>query len=271
MRSFGRVGAGWWAAPSPALAHKLRGGGRIRSRSGWRRREGARPLRARKPRPPPPKLLGEVGVGWIVDRRRASDCARWRPPSRPSPTNCVGEGERQESRRSGIEFSPSPATAGEGAGGRGLRRAPVRSMPTSLDPGGTAGPAGHEGASVRDRTLPSPRGTSGEGPGEGPCVGCSSMPFVEPRTAGVPPPAVLGEVARRRAGGGAGLAPWAGGFGYKRVRPRGDESPRGRWYCNSDRFGQNTLPSRSPRHTASSSASSRTSTTSSTGAGTFCE
>jgi hypothetical protein len=32
LERFRESGAGWWAGPSPALPHKLRGGGRIRSR-----------------------------------------------------------------------------------------------------------------------------------------------------------------------------------------------------------------------------------------------
>ncbi len=39
---------------------------------------------------------------------------RGRPPPRPSPANCAGEGVRQRRRGNAVEFSPSPATAGEG-------------------------------------------------------------------------------------------------------------------------------------------------------------
>src|SRR5688500_1861511 len=45
-----------------------------------------RPLRARKPRQPPPKLLGEVGVAdGIETRRNTSSCVRHGPLS-PGPS-----------------------------------------------------------------------------------------------------------------------------------------------------------------------------------------
>ena len=48
---------------------------------------------------PPPKLprncRGRLGWGRIRARRLASICVRGRPPPRPSPANCAGEGERQ--------------------------------------------------------------------------------------------------------------------------------------------------------------------------------
>src|SRR5687767_13190088 len=71
--------------------------------------------------------------------------------------------ERKHRLRKRARILPlsSRSLRGEGAGGWG-----------------TADAAGY--LSKRARILPSPRGTSGEGPGEGHLAGASSIPFVEP-------------------------------------------------------------------------------------------
>src|SRR5829696_1503760 len=101
-----------------------------------------------------------------------------RPPPRPSPTNCVGEGERQKAPSRGIKFSSPPAVRG----GRGRVR------------GGGFGRSsmyvlalGYALAGLRSgiEFSPSPaqrgRGSGGGGP-----RGRSSMPFVEAPTLGNP-------------------------------------------------------------------------------------
>jgi hypothetical protein len=98
------------------------------------RRDPRRPLRARKPRPPPPKLPGEVDVG-------PKPAARDR--ILPSPrVVCAGRGRGRGPRgrqpdpcRTGIEFSPFSRAAGERGRGRGGRlRAPARPRSPIHDP-----------------------------------------------------------------------------------------------------------------------------------------
>jgi hypothetical protein len=103
--------------PSPLVPH---GEGRIRSRSGWITLRPRAPPPARLGSPPPPKLLGEVGVR--MGRGSATGLAlrRARPPG-PSPSS---RGERENSiglRRACRARHPSPrclrGRAGWGAAG----------------------------------------------------------------------------------------------------------------------------------------------------------
>jgi hypothetical protein len=179
------------APPSPTLPRKLRGGGRSRA-EGARRGRSLSPLpragegAALRPRvralagavrrlPPRDRILpspretsgegsgrgpraGASGMLFVArcEGPRLGDGlggVRGRPPPRPSPANCAGEGGCvQKGAGRGGSLSPLPL-AGEGAALRPRVRAlagAVRRLPP------------------RDRILPSPRGTSGEGSGEGP-------------------------------------------------------------------------------------------------------
>ena len=123
----------------------------------------SRPHRARKPRPPPPKLLGEVDEGQGSRCFDGAGAGWWAAPL-PDPPPQTARGRENGSRAvvARSKFIPSPAC------GRGWR---------GDEPG--EGPAGAVRCQLlRDRILPSPRGTSGEGPGEGPpsgAVGCPSQ------------------------------------------------------------------------------------------------
>jgi hypothetical protein len=138
------------APPLPASPPKTPGGEVTRSTS----------TRAR-----PGGTAIEFSLPPAVCGGRAGDGGRWRAQCDP--------------RRDSIEFSPSPA-AGEGAGGRGPRRAPVRSLSTSLNLSATpTSPRFFWGRSrgdervgacpravsrpERDR-IPPPRGASGGAP-----------------------------------------------------------------------------------------------------------
>ena len=93
-----------------------------------------RPLRARITRPPPPKLLGEVGVGLgVVARRRGLRCAGRGPLPRPLFARSSWRGEDSSALRQvraasagapsgSLRLATSPKTAGggwDGAGGGG--------------------------------------------------------------------------------------------------------------------------------------------------------
>ena len=90
------------------------------------------PARARKPRP----LLQNAGGGLVAAGLRQVSGARpqaERPPPRPSPTNCVGEGDKRNAAVALLKFSTTPrGTSGEGDGGRGRPRVhgPHRPGPT---------------------------------------------------------------------------------------------------------------------------------------------
>jgi hypothetical protein len=128
-------------------------------------------LRMARCRPPPGRHHRSTspetaGGGWVGQGavRFVRGCEMvGRPPPRPPSTNCVGEVRRTFG--DAIEFSPFSRAAGErGPLGRSFdvrRRAPkpaVR-LPSAYRP------------SPGDRSRPSPRGTSGVGPGEGHPVG----------------------------------------------------------------------------------------------------
>ena len=159
------------ARSSPALSHKLRGRGdkrRNRSRDAPDGR-GAGPLRACSRR--------------IGDRRPASNWARRgplppaRPPAPPRPPPPLrGRGGEFDPASAGTVCDSPPALfearhlsplqfGGERPGEGGRPAGAVGCRSTSHDPGGFV--------------LPSPRGTSGEGPGEGHRAGASSMHVVE--------------------------------------------------------------------------------------------
>jgi hypothetical protein len=120
--------------PSP---HKLRAGRGEFERAPVSATRGARPLRARITRPPPPKLLGEVGGAdgsWLGDRDlTASAGALTRlVPRLPSPAS--GRGDKLHLRLENRCRSPSPVQfAGEGRGG-GRSRAPDGCPSKSPDP-----------------------------------------------------------------------------------------------------------------------------------------
>ena len=102
-----------------------------------------------------PQRLGEVGAEvWA---------AAWaeRPPPRPSPTNCVGEGERRDGPSRAGSNSPLSRAAGRGRG-RGPRRAQFDASRRAARPG-----SGGSRLRERDRILPSPGVFGGEAGREG--------------------------------------------------------------------------------------------------------
>jgi hypothetical protein len=132
---------------------------------------------------------GSVGV-WECAWPRMILCEIvGRPPPRPSPTNCVGEGERRKVHRSGIEFSPFPRAAGErgwgegavsGASSMSFVEPRLLTYPTSPSSfwgrwASSASPVGAPADAVRCRSkririLPFLPRSGGEGLGErGPC------------------------------------------------------------------------------------------------------
>ena len=127
-----------------------------------------RPHRARKPRPPPPKLLGEVEVAdeWGLDDRHWSASASAPLPD-PPPQTAWGRENGRKARRSGIEFSPLPSprgTRGEGPGvGGPLRRS---SMPVVEPPSPAPRP-----------TSPSSSGRGGEYSTRHPAASRSNSPL----------------------------------------------------------------------------------------------
>ena len=119
-----------------------------------------------------------------------------RPPPLPSPTNCVGEGERHKSRRSGIEFSSPPCSSGgrgrERGGARGRSAMPFDEPPTCRLRPPPQTPRGRENGGKARRSgieFPSPPCSSGgRGRERGGARGRSAMPFDEPPTCRLRPP-----------------------------------------------------------------------------------
>jgi hypothetical protein len=173
-------------------------GGRVAGagEASWR---GARPLRARKPRPPPPKLLGEVeaAAGSGLDEGHPAGVREGAPPPTP-PRSFLAE-------RGGVRLRDPGSAAG-------IPLASARAPSPRPPP-----PLSRERGRIRSRSrrvgavLPSPAQFAGEGRGGG-ARGRRRAPFDAPRSLGHhPSPAVWGRGRQpsrgtsERSGGGEGL------------------------------------------------------------------
>ena len=114
------------------------------------------------------------GGGWrVVDRDHTASAGA--PLPRPSPTNCVGEGDGRKPRRSAIEFFPAPRAVCEGRGpgggrgaGRGVGDRRCRAMPvasrsnsplSARNERGGAGGGAHRRAQSASRRAADPSAT----------------------------------------------------------------------------------------------------------------